>query len=154
MLDAVQGRLDHFALLLQHMDGMVGLVGVRIMLLKLIEQPATLAKEFRLVDGAARRNGKSQQDTGNSCVHTRVEHRSPYADPDQCIDHGIANAQPIGAKRNSNAYKSQAQRDQRNMLGVKQRDDQHAKDIVHNGQRGNKDLQPRRYPAAQQRQHA
>jgi len=33
------------------------------MLLKLIEQPAALAKEFCLVDGAARRNGKGQQDT-------------------------------------------------------------------------------------------
>src|ERR1700677_2688507 len=65
MLNTMQRRLDHFAFLLQRMNGMVGLGGVGIVLLKLIEQPAALTKKFRLVDGAARRNGKGQQDTGN-----------------------------------------------------------------------------------------
>src|SRR5271170_1775574 len=81
MLNAVLRRLDHLALLLQRMDSMVGLVGVRIILLKLIEQPAALAKEFRFVDGAARRNGEGQQDTGYGRVHPRVEHRGPHAPP-------------------------------------------------------------------------
>ena len=40
------------------------------------------------------------------------------------------------------------------MLRVEEGDDQHAEDVVHNRQRGNKDFQPGRHPAPQQCQDA
>ena len=50
VLDAVQRRLDHFALLLQRMDRLVGLGRVEIVGFELIEQPTALAQELCLVD--------------------------------------------------------------------------------------------------------
>ena len=87
-------------------------------------------------------------------MNAGLEEGNPHQNPDAQVGHGIAHVEVVEPKSDQQERDADTQRDEVDVRGVEDRDDEHRPDVIDNGKRGEEDFDAQGDAVAEQREDA
>src|SRR5271170_4658246 len=96
---------------------------------KSIKQPTGALDEQVAIDVRPRGNRKSQQDPCYGCMHSRLKHGTPDANPNESVDYRPAHTHQVCYESQSYSGKSYRETKKVNSVGIEEGDHQHCDNV-------------------------
>ncbi len=113
-----------------------------------------LASECSPAVRRAQRDAQADDGAGQGRVHAQFQHAGPDIDPDQHIGGEALHPEAVHDDEDGDADRREPERQQRQVRGVEDRDDDDGAEVVDDRERQQKDLQALRHAIAEQADHA